>query len=432
MVAPAIKLYDGQKKWLADKSRFKIGRITRQYGKSFMTSLEAVDTGMETAHNQIILSAGERQSKEVIEKAKMHCKAYMLAASEIEEGVFPASDAEYAMLTIHLPNGARIIGLPANPDTARGFTGDVTLDEFAMHKNSKKIWTALFPTITRGFKIRVVSTPQGLGNKFHDLCTNDNNWSKHVIDIFQAVKEGLPLDIEELKAGLDDPDAWEQEYLVKFIDEATAWLIYELITACQTDSVPKELEYGDLNDALLAKIAASIQGRVYAGFDIARRRDLTVLDIEDKVGDVFWNRATVIFPKVRLTTQKEMLWRIMDCIKIERICIDSSGMGLSLGEDTVAKYGSYRVEQIEFTNKVKEDMAVRTRHIFEDRRCRIPICTKLRDDLHAVKKITTASNHFRFDAERTDKGHADRFWAKSLAFMASDEGADKPELIVLG
>ena len=39
---PAIQLTDYQKNWVQDKSRFKIGVITRQGGKSFGTALEAV------------------------------------------------------------------------------------------------------------------------------------------------------------------------------------------------------------------------------------------------------------------------------------------------------------------------------------------------------------------------------------------------------
>ncbi len=40
---PAISLTDYQMNWLKDKSRFKLGVITRQGGKSFGTALEAVD-----------------------------------------------------------------------------------------------------------------------------------------------------------------------------------------------------------------------------------------------------------------------------------------------------------------------------------------------------------------------------------------------------
>ena len=290
MVAAAVPLYDFQKRWLADKNRFKLGRWSRQIGKSFTVALEAVDDAMETGDDWVLLSAGERQSKELMEKVKMHCKAYMLAASEILVNTFDVGDVRYTMLTIVLPNGARIIGLPANPDTARGFSANVVLDEFAFHKDSDKIWAALFPTISRGYKIRIVSTPQGLGNRFYRLNVGENNWSKHVVDIYQAVADGVPLNIEELRVGIDDPDAWAQEYEVQFIDEASAWLSYEMIAACQLDAIPKEIEYGDLTDEVLETITKSIQGRAFGGFDIGRRRDLTVLDIEDQLGDVFWNR----------------------------------------------------------------------------------------------------------------------------------------------
>lgn len=432
MVAPAVTLYDFQKRWLTDHSRFKIGNMSRQIGKSFVVALEVVDDAMATGDDWVLLSAGERQSKELMEKVRMHCQAYMAAAIEIQVDTFDGrDDNKYTMLTITLFNGARIIGLPANPDTARGFSANVVLDEFAFHKDSDKIWKALFPTISRGFKIRIVSTPQGMGNRFHRLVTGDNNWSKHTVDIYQAVQDGVPHDIDMLKAGIDDPDAWAQEFEVQFIDEASAWLDYMMIAACMHDAVPAEIQYGDLTDEMISQIARSICGRGFGGFDVSRRRDLTVLDIEDQVGDIFWQRAMIIFPKIRLTTQKEMLWKMMDRLRLERICIDSTGMGLSLGEDTVDKYGQYAAEAVEFTNKVKHDMATRTRQIFEDRRCRIANCQKLRDDLHAVKKITTAAGNVRFDAERTDLGHADRFWSKSLAFLASDEGVQKPEIIVL-
>ena len=67
------------------------------------------------------------------------------------------------------------------------------LDEFAFHADSRKIWAATFPVISR--PVRVISTPNGKGNKFHEMMTDrdpDNPWSRHVVDIHQAVAEGLP------------------------------------------------------------------------------------------------------------------------------------------------------------------------------------------------------------------------------------------------
>lgn len=69
-------------------------------------------------------------------------------------------------LKVQLPGGSKITALPANPDTARGFSANVLLDESAFHQDSRAIWKVLFPVISKpGLKLRVISTPNGKGNK---------------------------------------------------------------------------------------------------------------------------------------------------------------------------------------------------------------------------------------------------------------------------
>jgi len=285
----AVPLYGFQHRWMADKNRFKLGRMSRQIGKSFIVALEAVDDAIETGQNWILLSAGERQSKELMQKVAMHCKAYSIAASNIEQDSFLASDGiNYTVLTIYLPSGARIIGLPANPDTARGFSGNIILDEFSLHKNSTEIWRALFPTISRGFKIRIVSTPKGLGNKFHSLCTSDNKYSKHVVDIYKAVADGAPLNIDELKEGIDDDEAWQQEYEVLFIDDSSTLLSYDLITSCTDPKLQPEIEYENFDPN---SFNLDLKGPLYNGVDIGRKHDRTNFFGNELLGDVFWHKG---------------------------------------------------------------------------------------------------------------------------------------------
>ena len=76
-------------------------------------------------------------------------------------------------------------------------------------------------------------------------------------------------------------------------------------------------------------------------------------------------------------------------------------------------------------------MAIRTLRMFQDRRIRIPISKIWRDDLHGVKKILTAAGNVRYDAERTKDGHSDRFWALALSLLASEDGAVKPQCILI-
>jgi len=421
----AVPLYDFQNRWMVDKSRFKMGLMCRQIGKSFIVALEVVDDAIETGDDWVLLSAGERQSKELMQKVSMHCKAYAIAASDIQETFF--EDTKYTFLIIYLPNGARIMGLPANPDTARGFSANVVLDEFAFHKDSAAIWKALFPTISRGYKLRIVTTPQGKGNKAHAIWTGDNSFSKHFVDIYQAVKDGVPLNIEELKKGIDDEDAWNQEYLILFIDEASTLLSYELIASCQDDTVPQEILYEDFN---LNAFDFEPTGSVYGGFDVGRKKDRSILWMNELLGDVHWNRLMLVFNKVKFREQKSLLCDIIRKNNLTRTCIDETGLGMQLAEDTVDEFDQYRAEAVTFTLKSKSDMAIRMLRAFEDRRIRIPVSRVLRDDLHSVKKITTVGGNVRFDSERTKEGHADRFWAGGLSLLASDEVL-VPEVILL-
>ncbi|EFB4141058.1 terminase, partial [Escherichia coli O88:H1] len=204
----AIQLYPYQQAWFLDRARFKIGMFARQTGKTFTTTLELVDDCFETEASGgrtrwVILSRGERQAKEaMVEGVKKHCSAYRMAAREVESYYRAESGERYTMLEVELPGGSRITALPANPDTARGFAANVFLDEFAFHADSRKIWTALFPVISNGYRLRVTSTPNGKGNKFYELMTSnalENVWSRHIVDIYRAVRDGLPRDIAQMR-----------------------------------------------------------------------------------------------------------------------------------------------------------------------------------------------------------------------------------------
>ena len=79
-----------------------------------------------------------------------------------------------------------------------------------------------------------------------------------------------------------------------------------------------------------------------------------------------------------------------------------------------------RVEPVVFTAAVKEDLAYRTKRRMETRLSLLPDTREIRRAFSAVKKFVTPSGNLRFDAVRTDAGHADEFWAKALADLAAD------------
>ena len=409
---PALQLYGFQQRWILDPARFKIGMFARQTGKTFTTTLEVTDDVFEAAVNQrrsrwVILSRGERQAKEAMDSGiKLHAKAYDLAFTDLGETEWLSeSGVSYRALEVELPHGSKITALPANPDTARGFSANVFLDEFAFHKDSHAIWKALFPVISAGWKLRVTSTPNGKGNKFYELMTGqDDTWSRHAVDIYQAVADGLPRDIEELRAGIGDEDAWAQEYELKWLDEASAWLSYELITAVEDEAAGDPDRY---------------QGGVcFVGRDIGRRNDLHVIWVWEQIGDVLWERERIEQKRATFAQMDDAFDEVMRRYRVGRACIDQTGMGEKVVEDAITRYGAV-VEGVLFTGPSKLVMATAGKEAFEDRKVRIRMGdAPLRADLHKLRKVASATGAPRFVADRDDD-HADRTWAAFLGIHAA-------------
>ena len=362
----------------------------------------------------IFLSKGERQSKLLMDKVADHVKVCGIVAETVESTFMEATQVK--QLEVRFPNGSVIYGLPANPDTARGYTGDVTLDEFAFHAESQKIFTALYPTITRGYGMEVISTPNGQAGKYFELAKAaglvegynrqaGNRWSAHRVTIHDAVAQGLPVDLELLREGSEDEETWQQEYECIFLSDAANYIPMELIIACQSEAA-----------GMFLAPEWKPTGNLYMGVDIGRKRDLTVAWLFEHLGDVLWSRAMVVMRGQTFDVQERAICDLMD-LGVRRACVDQSGLGMMLAERLVEKYGS-RVEPVTFTAKVKEDLAPRVKAKFEERLVRIPDNREIRTDVNAVKRFVTAAGNVRFDADRTERGHADRFWALALAIEA--------------
>ena len=411
------KLLPYQNRWLQDARRFKAGMFSRQTGKTLTGTLEiAFDCADSEAKGQrarwVILSRGERQAREAMEEGlQRHLRAMEIYFSAGESVCDWTPD--YKSLEVELPGGSRITALPANPDTARGFSANVLLDEFAFHQDSRKIWKALFPVVsTPGLRLRVLSTPNGKGNMFYNLMTSsdlDGIWSRHIVDIYQAVAEGLPRDIGDLKRGCLDDDLWAQEYELQWLDEASAWLSYELIDGCEHEQAGDPTHYR--------------QGLCFVGVDIAARRDLFVIWVLEAVGDVLWTREVIARQRIPFAEQDALLDDCFRRYRVVRCAMDQTGLGEKPVEDAQHRHGS-RVEGVLFTSASKQLLATIAKDAFEDRKIRIPKGIRdIREDLHKLQKVTSPTGAPRFVAERDSDGHADRAWACFLALYAAQTPA---------
>lgn len=420
--SPLDLLLPYQRQWIDDESRFKIGLMARQTGKSWTSAMEAVRDCQLRKTTWVCLSAGERQALEWMMKAREHAEAFQVAIDGYQEER-DSSEALLKAAEIRWPNGSRVLAIPANPSTARGYSANLLLDEFAFHEDPDAIWRAMYPAISNPlkgqYKLRVVSTPNGLGNKFASLWNGENKWAKHKVTIHDAVRLGLPLDVEELRAGLDDPEGWAQEYECDFLDAAAVLLAYDLIAKCESVEATKTIG----PDFWTA-------GRpLFIGLDFARKNDLTVAWTLERVGDVGHTREVCEMRGVSTPDQvSAMRPRIRAA---SRVCVDYTGPGVGMGDYLVQEFGEYNPEQhrygkIElctFTNPMKVDVFSKLRMAFEGMKLRIPADRTVREDLHSIQRVTTATGTVTYRAPHTADGHADRGTALALAWRSFGTGS---------
>ncbi len=98
-----IPLLDYQREDVESDARFRWNCWARQTGKSFTKSLRRILRGLARRRTQVFLSAGERQSRELMEKARQHCQALKIATDYYDNRFF--RELSIKQLEIVLPGG---------------------------------------------------------------------------------------------------------------------------------------------------------------------------------------------------------------------------------------------------------------------------------------------------------------------------------------
>lgn len=430
-LSPRSLLLSYQRKWSDDATRFKIGCMSRQVGKDFSAGEEGIRDCFEQDQrgnktNWLIAAPSERQSLESLAKWKEWAEAYNFAIADVIEQREGGSQSLLKSSEIQLPHGSRVIAVPGKPDTVRGFSANVLMTEFAFFEDPDATWKAILPSITNPLrggekKIRLISTPNGQGDRFADLWTKNHGvhgakWSCHKVTIHDAVAAGLPIDIEELRAAIDDPEAWAQEYECEFLDAAGVLLSYELIASCESH------ESSAVIDPAWLDVKTPQFPRVM-GIDFARKRDLSVAWTDELVADLAICREVHTMHDTSTPDQVAQLRpRIA---KVARVCLDYTGPGIGLGDYLVKEFGEWaplkhrygKIELCTATNSLNVEMFSKLRMSFEHRSRRVPIDRAIREDLHSVYRQATKTS-VSYRAPHTKDGHADRCYALALAERA--------------
>lgn len=427
---------------------------SRQIGKSFTLAAWAIDRLLRQlkSYDQwliTVLSNSRDNGAEFVMKCTDVCSKMgaVIESEDLSEDLKPENmrfEVKIRMKVGGVERIGRIKVLAANPRTARGFSGDLILDEFAFHEDSRAIWEAAEPIISSNpeFQCRIASTGNGRQNMFYQLISEGRIPYYRVrrsdahkmgeIKIYSAV-DGREITPDEAKAESSDKRAYDQNYECTFEDEAMPLLTQELIS--KAERAPGTPDFQTWNVDTIQKMWRA-EGTLEAGYDVARRRDLSVIVVYERIGQTRREIGELIMENMRLNEQIAQAEVLLSMPKFRRIEIDMTGIGLGVFETLEERHGSNRVGGVDFsttepvtdrikragrkapTARVTEIMATDLLGCFEDGTIEIFADKDLRDDLRKPEKVTTPGGRVSIAASRDGKGHADRFWARALGVRA--------------
>jgi phage FluMu gp28-like protein len=466
---PSLHFWPFQRAVFSDRSSgLVILHWSRQIGKSFTLAAWAVDRLLSQLQRHrtwliTVLSNSRENGAEFVLKAAQLCTQFGLAQGRphsdadgqfVEEDL--SADVKYENMRMEIrvlynfggeTRLGRIKVLAANPRTARGFSGDLILDEFAFHEDSAAIWEAAEPILSARseYLCRIASTGNGKHNMFYRMVTcgqfNVSRVSRTEayragVQIYDPVTR-LPITPAAARQKALDKRAYDQNYELAFNDENMALLTQELISSAERVTTPVDEQAWSA--ASLARMAQA-EGELYAGHDIGRQRDLSVVTVLERAGRTRRVVGMLRMAGLRLPAQQAQLEPVCQLPRFRGYCGDMTGLGLGLVEYLQEKFGGGLIRGVNFssteplsgrllregrtgeTARVTELMASDLLAEFEGGAIEIPSDQELRDDLRKPERVTSPGGRVSIAATRDEAGHADHFWSLALAVRASRQG----------
>lgn len=446
-----------QEGFIMNEDRFVILNKSRRTGFSFSTALKGLATALDPDVKGYTKQFVSYNEDDAIEKINFARQFYDSIPMQAKKKIVHSNATSIAFADVGGGSVSRLISTACRPPRGKG--GDIALDEFAFYpvRLSELIYTAALPVISRNNgKVEIGSTPLGLIGKFAEIWNDRARYNKFTrmtvpwwfvrdlcVDVETAVREAGSMNtiervmrfgseiVRDLYASMDE-DQFQQEYECRFVDEAVSYFPLELIhkntpghqgereSILHDEEEESRIEvvcFDTVDKAILNY--KSDMGVLYGGYDVARVKDKSSLFLYHNHGGKKRAFVRVELSKMSIPDQVDLLRKAMKSLPIVRMCIDGTGLGIGV-VDYLTKEFSDRIESVEFTNQMKEVLAMNLHHDFELRVWELPADQELHRQIHAIQKTPTSGGHFRFDGGRDIHGHQDSFWAMALARHAGE------------
>ena len=398
---------------------------SRQIGATFYFAREALLQALKTGHNQIFLSASKTQAY-VFRK-------YIIAFARLA-GIELTGDP-----IVLGNNGAELMFLGTNANTAQSHNGDLYVDEIFWIPNFQKLKrVAGGMSSQEHLRTTYFSTPSSLahgaypfwsGEQFNKGRTDkservdidithaalakgvacpDGQW-RQIVTIEDALAKGCTLfNIDTLKRE-NSVEEFRNLFMCEFVDDKASVFPFEELQRCMVDSLEKWEDYQPYADRPFGDRS------VWIGYDPSLRGDsagCVVIAPPVVVGGRFRILERHQWKGMDFAQQAESIRELTQKYTVEYIGIDATGLGQGVFQLVRSFYPAAR--EIRYTPEMKTAMVLKAKDTIRRGCLEYDVsATDLTQSFMSIRKTMTSSGRSStYEASRTEEAsHADLAWA---------------------
>ena len=404
---------------------------SRQIGATFYFSREALLHALKTGHNQIFLSASKTQ-------------AYVFREYIIQFARRVDVDLTGDPIVIG-NNGAKLIFLGTNSNTAQSHNGDLYVDEIFWIPNFQKLRKVSSGMASQShLRSTYFSTPSTLahgaypfwsGELFnrgrasaservdidisHDalaagVACPDGQW-RQIVTIEDALAGGCTLfNLEQLKRE-NSVDDFRNLFMCEFVDDKASVFPFEDLQRCMVDSLEEWEDFAPFADNPFGSRP------VWVGYDPSHSGDsagCVVLAPPVVAGGKFRILERHQWKGMDFATQAESIRQLTEKYNVEYIGIDATGLGIGVFQLVRSFYPVAR--DIRYTPEMKTAMVLKAKDVIRRGCLEYDVsATDITTSFMAIRKTMTSSGRSAtYEASRTEEAsHADVAWATMHALL---------------
>lgn len=398
---------------------------SRQIGATFYFAREALLRALKTGQNQIFLSASKTQAY-VFRK-------YIIAFARLVDVDLTGDPIVIGN------NGAEMLFLGTNSNTAQSHNGDLYVDEIFWIPNFQRLRkVASGMASQKHLRTTYFSTPSSLGHGAYPFWSGelfnrgrasaserveidishaalakgvacaDGQW-RQIVTIEDALAGGCTLfDLDSLRRE-NSADDFRNLFMCEFVDDKASVFPFEELQRCMVDTMGEWTDHNPFAERPFG------HHPVWVGYDPSLRGDsagCVVIAPPVVAGGKFRILERHQWKGMDFATQAESIRELTQKYNVEYIGIDATGLGQGVFQLVRSFYPAAR--DIRYTPEIKTAMVLKAKDTIARGCLEYDVsATDITQSFMSIRKTMTSSGRSAtYEASRTEEAsHADLAWA---------------------